>query len=203
MGVEGPPSCCASNKDRDVNQLGLAVFVFLNSFLHLLSFRQACFCAVSYVLWPHTSCFLMNAFSWCSHFKQHLMVVCGLCFPHWSIHTAHAWRTCANSSFVGVVLLGSNKHIKCLSWTRAELWWIMITISQSTICVLRKGIKRQCLKWRKQQHLCLASDYITHHVDLLITTGTSLLQWIFCFCDGGILTELSFCVCMKNTKYIT
>lgn len=120
MGVEGPPSCCASNKDRDVNQLGLAVFVFLNSFLHLLSFRQACFCAVSYVLWPHTSCFLMNAFSWCSHFKQHLVVVCGLCFPHWSIHTAHAWRTCANSSFVGVVLLGSNKHIVFVlnsSWT--------------------------------------------------------------------------------------
>lgn len=125
-------------------------------------------------------------------------------FPTDHTHTACMTHMCKQQLCqCCVILLGSNKHIKCLSWTRAELWWIMITISQSTICVLRKGIKRQCLKWRKQQHLCLASDYITHHVDLLITTGTSLLQWIFCFRDGGILTELSFRVCMKNTKYIT
>lgn len=58
-----------------------------------------------------------------------------------------------------VILLRSNKHMKCLSWTRVELPWIMIAISQSTICAFRTGTERVRLQWRKQQHLCLPSDH--------------------------------------------
>lgn len=151
MGVEGPPSCCASNKDRDVNQLQLVTVRFnlkgdiFKVFKVRVLYANLLLCFG--VLCPVTAHFLLSTRLHGPLTSSEPWVLQWLLYIRHptTVHTRTARMIHMSKQWLYlccVILLGSNKRMKCLSWTRVELSWIMITIAQSTISAFRKGIER-------------------------------------------------------------